>query len=283
MNRRLFLHAIGLVPTCSRLCWKSTLLANHPSRSTPTAASLSTGIPDLDAIAGRIEPGAPLFIAAPPRSGRTTLALTIARHACEHYGRHVLYWGPHIHRDARFRSACHTIAAAECGSFDVRCTTESLDLVMQSRAPDLLIVDSIADYLGWTDGLPVERARTTSDGCSALAELSSRYDCAVLVTVEIGSLAGNAGNAARPKLRKFGVLSRAAQHSGRILLVHRPALYERLDESWGRVVAVESPRQCSDPAGPCSTLLVHDPEAGLYRGLGERQWPGLFAPKQSTE
>lgn len=276
MNRRSFLHALGLLPL--EATHRSMTCGSHRGDRavSDSDAGLVTGIPELDAIAGPLNPGELLFIASPPCSGKTTLALTLARHICARYDRRVLYWGPHVQEDRRLAAACRTLSAVEPGSLRVHCMNEPLNL-HAADPPGLLIIDAIPEHPVWDGNRPFkESADEAGEVCTTLRELSFRYRCPVVVVTELSGLAQGACHTP-PRLIDLGPLRKSAQRSGRVVLMHRPSLYEpRSTELWRRIAVLESPRQCADAAGQGRVLIVHDFETGLFRSVTCEELQNLF-------
>jgi hypothetical protein len=276
MNRRSFLHAIGLLP----LEVTHTSLAYGPHgrdrAQSDCRTGLVTGFAELDAITGPLQPGELLFIASPPCSGKTTLALTFARHACEQYDRQVVYWGPHTHEDRRLVAACRTLSAVKRGSFRIHCMNDPLDL-RGADAAGLLIIDAIPDHPVWIDDWSLnESVDGGREICEKLREMSLRYRCPILVVTELSGLAQRPRHTP-PQLVDLGLLREAAQRNGRVVLMHRPSLYDPSSTTlWRRVAVLESPRQCADPSGPRCVTIVHDSESGMFRSVTYEELQNLF-------
>ncbi len=268
MNRRTFLGALGLAPAGMPSRPRPTgLLTTVGDCAAPRAEPFVTGLAAVDIVAGGLAAGDVLVVAAPPCSGKTTLALTIAHNVCESHGVDALYWGPHVQEDRSLIAACRTLSRMQHGALYVRCITEPLlnrDGSLPYK-PALLIVD--------TCSYDARRARDWGpdviEMLSYCARLATQRRCAVVFTVSLRGF--DEPPAARSLARDdHWPLARAAMRLGRIVLVNRPELYDPvdLDDPWLRATSIEVPRQCRQPsATEGGALVTWDARTGLYRDV----------------
>lgn len=198
---------------------------------------------------------------------QTTLALTITHNVCESHGIDALYWGPHVQEDRSLIAACRTLSRMQHGALYARCITEPLPNRDGSLpySPALLVVDACSYY--------ARRARACGpdvlEMLSYCAQIARQQRCAVVFTVWLQGFNEPPATASLARTNHWP-FTRAAMRLGRIVLVHRLALYDPPDfgDPWLRMSSIEVPRQCRQPSATEGGVLVTcGARTGLYRDL----------------